>query len=216
MRGMTVVHHGTPGATLDDTGRSKYGIVGTVGANFERQVAEALHTWLDGRPETVHVFHDLSGLDTIGSRNTQSRSLNLGTSNIDHVILTGCGWIMLDAKGVGRGQLRVERGRGVLVTSSGQRRRQPWLDDGRAYSRAGALYDLTGDLTGTLVWVLPDEAQHDHPSLRTARCFRKGGVVLSRSELAHGDLEQLPELSVPYRPARAPDIERLRQHTSAA
>lgn len=209
---MTTIQHGTPGGSLDETG-SKYGYAGEVGARFERRVAAALEEWLSRRPEPVHVFHDLSGLATTAP--TGGRTLNLGTTNIDHVILTGRGWIMLDAKGVSPGQLRVEHDQGVLLTPDGQRRPQPWLDDGRAYSRAGCLFDLTRGKAGVMAWVVPDEVDYTHPSVRTAGCFRENSLLLTLSELAHGALEQISDLlPVPYRPADPRDIAALQKLTT--
>ncbi|WP_420803670.1 nuclease-related domain-containing protein [Saccharothrix deserti] len=59
----------------------------TRGARFERQVAAAFDRWLTALPETVHLFHDTE------------RIIDLRTGNIDHVMLTGAGWIIADAKG---------------------------------------------------------------------------------------------------------------------
>jgi hypothetical protein len=105
-------------------GAEKYGPAARVGAEFERRVAAAFEEWLSHRPETVHVFHDVRGLHTTNP--STGRQLNLGTSNIDHVMLTGVGWVMADPKRVGRGRLLVEEGRGVLVTPSGTRRPRRW------------------------------------------------------------------------------------------
>jgi hypothetical protein len=58
--------------------------------------------------------------------------------------LLGAGGLMADAKGVGRGRLVVESGKGMLVTADGRRLPQPWLDGRQAYSRVGALAGLTG------------------------------------------------------------------------
>lgn len=58
------------------------------------------------------MFHDLSGLDTAPPE--AGRRLNPGSSNIDHVVLNWKGWLILDAKNVLPGKLRVENGRGVV------------------------------------------------------------------------------------------------------
>jgi hypothetical protein len=212
---MPVIHHGTPGGSLHDTG-DRYGVAGKVGEYFERRVGAALDEWLRRRQEIVHVFHDLNNLSV--------PDFDLGTTNIDHVVLTGAGWIMIDAKGVGRGQLKVENGRGVLVPPRGVVRPQPWMDDGRGMSRAGILFKLTG-LEGVRVWVFPEGVDYTHPSLQRARCFAHprpavgeppppGDPVLTIHELAAGELEGLDELPVPYRPAPPQAIDVLCAHTN--
>jgi hypothetical protein len=205
---VTVRHYGIPGRSLEIDGTEKYGPAAGVGAEFERRVAAAFDQWLSRRLETVHLFHDVRGLQTTNRRT--GRRLNLGTNNIDHVMLTGAGWIMADAKGIGRGRLLVEHGRGVLVTPAGTRRPQPWLDDGRAYSRAGALFDLTG-LPGLMVWVLADDVDYSAFATQPPRCLQKGGYVVSLTELAAGELETAPELPPPYSPADPRAIAALQQ-----
>lgn len=208
---MGVAHHGIPGGSLAHDGEAKYGTAGRAGARFERQVAGAFDHWLKPRPELVHVFHDVTGLDTVHP--TSGRRLNLGTTNVDHLMLTGAGWIMADAKGVGQGQLLIEDGHGVLLTPSGERRPQPWLEDARAYSRAGAMFNLTGGKAGVMVWVLPDGVDFSHPSVRHPPCLSKGcGYLLSVRELARGELETIPELPPPYAPADPRDVEELARH----
>jgi hypothetical protein len=147
-------------------------------------------------PETVHVFHDLQDIRT--ARPRTGDTIDLGTGNLDHVMVTGAGWVLADAKGVGQGRLLVERGRGVPLTPDGQRRPQPWMDERHAYSRAGALVGLTG-LKGVLAWVLPDGVDYSALAERTPRCLADGGYVLSVGELAAGGLDAMPELPRPYR-----------------
>jgi hypothetical protein len=154
------------------------------------------------------------GLNTVSPQS--GRPLNLGTANVDHLMLTGAGWIMADAKGIGQGRLLIEHGHGVLVTPDGQRRPQPWLDDARAYSRAGVMSDLTGGKRGVMVWVLPDGVDASHPSMLHPPCLREGsyGYMLSVSELAAGELESISELPTPYPPADPADVARLTRHVS--
>jgi len=209
---MVVQHHGVPGRSLAIDGVAKYGPAALAGAVFEREVAAALDQWLRSRPEKVHVFHDVGRLNTINA--ASGRQLNLGTSNVDHVVLTGGGWIMADAKRVAQGRLMIDDGQGVLVTPSGQRRRQPWLENARAYSRAGAISDLAGGKKGVMVWVLPDSVDYSsHPSMAHPPCLpkRRGayGYILSISELAAGELETIPELTPPYRTPDPADMARL-------
>lgn len=181
-----------------------------MGAWFERQVAAALDRWLSRRPETVHVFHDLTRLDTVNG--TSGRRLNLGTSNVDHLVLTGAGWIMIDAKRIGRGRLVVERGRGMLITPEGHRRPQPWMDDGRANSRAGCMFDLAKNMGGEMVWVVPDEVDYSALAHQPPRCVRKRGYILTLAELAAGELEAIRELRPPYRAADPVHVARLKEH----
>ncbi|HZE16337.1 MAG TPA: hypothetical protein VE197_11830, partial [Mycobacterium sp.] len=109
--------------------------------------------------------------------------LNLGTTNIDHLLLTGAGWAMIDAKGCGAGTLQTnERGKGILVDPAGKIRPQPWMDDAHSYSRAGIPYRLTEGKPGWLVWVLPETIQYDRSVLK-ARFIQRTGSVLTIDEL---------------------------------
>lgn len=212
---MPAIHHGTPGQSLTDTGEAKYRASARIGAHFERRVANAIDHWLRHRPEPIHVFHDLSKLEADNPR--LGRRVALGATNIDHVILLGRRWIMLDAKGTGQGQLRVENGRGVLITPTGERRPQPWMDTTIAHSQAGVLYDLTGGKGGAAVWVLPENVDYSHPSVPTARCLARkkiNKIVLSISELTDGDLETDPALLPPYEKASPQDVLTLTKYIS--
>jgi hypothetical protein len=190
---MSVVVHGDPGQTLAEAGAAHYGRdAARRGLWFEGVTARALERWLAARPVTVHLFHDLTGFQRVEGHGYQP--LSLGTANIDHVILTGAGWVLVNAKGCAAGVLGTDvRGRGILTQPDGTVTRQPWLDDRRSYSHAGALVRLTG-LKGWMVWLVPDKTSLTDPSLTRARCFRSGGTILTVGELLDGGLMESPEI----------------------
>lgn len=150
------------------------------GAFFEQRVAQVLHHWLTGRPDEIHVFHDLVGLTDVVGAGLDPASL--GGSNIDHLVLTGSEWLMIDAKGCGAGSLRVESGKGMLVRPDGSCVPRPWMDNRRAYARAGVPYRLTEGKGGVAVWVLPQATAYDHPSVARAR------FLASRPEGSRGEM----------------------------
>jgi hypothetical protein len=191
---MTVTQYGVPGGSLTTTAHS-YGSAARAGAFFERRVAAALTSWLNSRPELTYLFHDLGRLRTTSR---SGRKLDLGNANIDHVLLTGVCSAMFDAKGIAPGKLVIDGGRGYLITSTGQRRPQPWLDDRRALARAGALHDLTG-LIGIMIWVLPELVDFSELCAEsTPRCLSYGGVFISIDDVASGRLEGTLPCRQPY------------------
>lgn len=205
---MPSIQYGIPGGSLAADSHC-YGSAARAGAFFERRVAGALARWLNGRPESTHLFHDLQRLR---SRSRTGRRLDLGQTNIDHVLLTGAGWVMFDAKGIAPGRLVVDKDRGQLITPAGERRPQPWLDDRRSYAQAGVLCDLT-DLTGTMIWVVPEDV--DFSALFTdsiPRCLAAGGGFITIDDLANGTLEAALPFPPPYAPASEAAIAALKQH----
>ncbi|MCP3801995.1 NERD domain-containing protein [Allokutzneria sp. A3M-2-11 16] len=116
---MGAVVHGRAGLSLQESAQWACSGTGNArrGAFFEQRVAQMLHFWLAGRPDEVHVFHDLIGLNNISGAGVEP--ISLGGSNIDHIVLTGSEWLMIDAKGCGAGSLQVHQGRGVLVRTTG-------------------------------------------------------------------------------------------------
>lgn len=210
-----VVVFGRPGLSARQNNGSEWSGTSRArrGAFFEERVAQALHQWLTRRTDTVHVFHDLVALNNITGAGLKPCSL--GNSNIDHLVLAGDTWFMLDAKGCGAGSLRVEEGAGVLVASDGRRTPQPWMDERTAYSRAGVPYRLTNGKGGVAIWVLPSHTAFDEPSVLNAKFLTTGGrmTVLHDTELAAGALDEL--LPAPALPADPRDIDRLRGHVSA-
>jgi nuclease-like protein len=212
---MGAVVHGRPGRSiLEHSGltaaeRSS----ARRGAFFEKQVARMLHRWLARRSDEVHVFHDLVGLNNVSGAGL--KPLSLGGSNIDHLVLTGDGWLMIDAKGCGAGSLQVHDGKGVLMRDDGTSTPQPWMDDRTAYSRAGVPYRLTEGKGGAAVWVLPRVTTYDHPSFQRARFLSRGGhfYILHDAELADGELDAA--LPASGKPAEPRDVERLSVHLSA-
>ena len=91
--------HGRAGQSLQEPDEWAWSGTTNVrrGAFFEQRGAQVLHHWLAGRPDEVHVFHDLVGLNNItGAR---LKPISLGGSNIDHLVVTGGDWLMIDAKG---------------------------------------------------------------------------------------------------------------------
>lgn len=170
--------HGVPGGNLGTGGARKYGAaVASRGGFIERAVARALESWLSGRPDRarLHLFHDLSGFRNIAGHGLGP--VSLGTANIDHVILSGQRWILVDAKGLGAGTLTTDaRGRGILVREDGMILPQRWIDVRTERPTAGVLVRLTG-LRGWPVWVLPDVTTLDLGKLIGARAFQAGWVM---------------------------------------
>ncbi|WP_158303096.1 nuclease-related domain-containing protein [Prauserella endophytica] len=213
---MGAVVHGRPGQSLRQSDEWRWSGTANArrGAFFEERVAQVLHLWLASRPDEVHVFHDLVGLNNITGAGLEP--ISLGGSNIDHLILTGGEWLMIDAKGCGAGSLRVEAGKGVLVRSDGSRSPQPWMDDQHAYSHAGVPFRLTNGKGGAAIWVVPHETSYDHPSVPRARFLSRKGAemcLLNDSEIAAGALDEV--LPSPAQPVDLRDVDRLHPHVSA-
>ncbi|MGI5292916.1 nuclease-related domain-containing protein [Nonomuraea polychroma] len=207
---MSVTVHGRPGWSLRSSGDGKYGSEARRGAFHEEQVARALERWLTKRPDHAHLFHDLLGFDKVTGAGLAS--LSLGTANIDHLVLTGARWLMIDAKGCGAGTLGLDpHGKGVMVKPDGTCVPQPWLDERRSYSLGGIPYRLTDGITGLMAWITPDTTLL-HPSLRTAACMRRGGVVLPMRALTDGYFDH--ELPPPQPAADAAHIARFSEYLS--
>ncbi|MGH3713377.1 MAG: nuclease-related domain-containing protein [Micromonosporaceae bacterium] len=208
---MPVVEHGTAGTTIG-TAADRYGAAARRGGFFERQVGAALRDWLSRRPDQLHLFHDLQRLRQV--RGAGADSLDLGEANIDHVVLSGEGWLMIDAKGCGAGVLGVdEAGRGVLVRADGSAQPQPWMDHARFYSLAGALFRLTSGKRGHPVWVVPDDTRYDQ-SIGNAAFLRRGGTIANIGEIRAGALD--PRLPAPQAVAEPGDVARLLSHLCVA
>ncbi|MDA2804797.1 nuclease-related domain-containing protein [Nocardiopsis suaedae] len=167
-----VVHvHGLPGTSLGAAAQ-QYGSSAKRGAFFERCVGAAVQTWLENLPGVYHLFHDLVRLDHVTGAGL--KPLSLGQTNIDHLVLTGTGWLLIDAKGCGVGVLGTDsQGKGRLVTPSGEQVVQPWMDSRRSYSQAGIAHRLTDGGKGQLVWVIPEETDIDEASASRARIFER-------------------------------------------
>ena len=213
---MGVIVHGYPGRTLESGGEARYGRASTRrGAWFEGVTARALERWLSARRAKTHLSHDLTGFQHVEGHGYPP--VSLGAANIDHVILTGRGWLMVNAKDCGSGTLGTDsRGRGVLMHADGTLTPQPWLDDCRSYSHAGVLTRLTG-LKGCLVWVVPDGTSTTHPSAERARCLRYTGMIMTVGELLAGELLQSPQVAdllAAARPARASAVAALDRHVA--
>jgi len=192
--------HGSPGRSLRGDGGRMYGADARRGAFIEEATARALEHWLSGRPDCagLHLFHDLGGFRDITGCGLPP--LSLGTANIDHVILSGARWLLVDAKGTAPGTLTTDSaGRGVLIEADGSRRPEPWLDNTKMRSAAGVLVRLTG-LRGWPVWVVPTATEHD-PGVLKARAFRPGGAICTISDVYDGALDQV--LAIPQ-PAADP------------
>ncbi|MEU8205631.1 nuclease-related domain-containing protein [Streptosporangium sp. NPDC049046] len=209
---MSVTVHGTPGWSLSDSGGAKYGSDARRGAFHERQVARALEQWLNTRPEHFHLFHDLERFDQV--RGAGMKPLSLGSANIDHVVLTGATWLVIDAKGCGAGTLGLDQdGKGALLKPDGTLVPQRWLDDRRSYSRGGIIYRLTGGIQGGTAWIVPDTTLLD-PSIQHALCSTpgKGGPVLPMRAISDGYFNRhFPALQPAADPAH---IEALAAHLS--
>ncbi len=191
--------HGEPGRRLLEDGGRTYGAAGARRGSFiEQAVARALEHWLSRRPDRagLHLFHDLGGFRDVAGHGFGP--VSLGTANIDHVVLSGARWLVIDAKGTGAGTLTTDaRGRGVLVQEDGAERPEPWLDTTKMRSAAAVLIRLTG-LRGWPVWVSPDATGHD-PQVLKARAFRYGGTICSIADVYGGSLDKV--LPAPQPPA---------------
>ena len=138
--------HGMPGQRLLEGGARRYGAAdASRGAFIERAVARALEHWLAGRPDCagLHLFHDLGGFRNITGHGLGP--VSLGRANIDHVVLSGAQWLLIDSKGLGAGTLTTDPdGRGVLVRADGTSEPQRWMDSAMERSLAGVLVAADG------------------------------------------------------------------------
>lgn len=188
----SVCVHGTPGQSLLEEGAGKYGAAdASRGAFIERAVARALESWLSSRPDCagLHLFHDLRGFRKVTGQGLGP--VSLGRGNIDHVVLSGTRWLLVDSKGLGAGTLTTgPDGRGVLVQADGASEPQRWMDSTAERAAAGILFRLTG-LRGWPVWVLPDATTLDFPGMLKARAFRAGGTISQISDIYSGSLGEL-------------------------
>ena len=182
-------------------------------AFIEEAAARALEHWLSHRPDCagLHLFHDLGGFqDVTGHR---LGPVSLGTANIDHVILSGGRWLLIDAKGTAAGIPTTDSaGKGVLIQPDGSRRPEPWLDNTKTRSAAGILVRLTG-MRGWPVYVVPDATKHDQGVLK-ARAFGPGGAICTISDVYSGSLDQV--LAVPQPPADPAAVAALARYVAAA
>jgi hypothetical protein len=200
MTDLSVNVHGTPGQSLGGDGARIYAARDrSRGAFIEQAVARALEHWLSRRPDRsgLHLFHDLGGFRDVAGHGFGP--VSLGSTNIDHVILSGYQWLMVDAKGTGAGTLTTDaRGRGVLIRADGTAQPEPWLDSTKARSAAGVLARLTG-LRGRPTWIVPDVTATDDPEVLKARAFKYGGIICPISEVYGAELDKV--FPVPQPPA---------------
>jgi hypothetical protein len=183
------------------------------GGFIEEATARALEHWLARRLDRagLHLFHDLGRFRDVAGCGLPP--LSLGTANIDHVVLSGARWLLIDAKGTGAGTLTTDSaGKGVLVRPDGSTRPEPWLDNGKTRSAAGVLVRLTG-LRGWPVWVVPDGTKND-PGLFKSRAFRDGGGICTIGDVYSGQLDQL--LAAPQPPADPAAVAALARYVTAA
>lgn len=191
--------HGTPGGSLDKiSAAARYG-KGPAwrGAVIERATARALRTWLAGRPdaEKFHLFHDLGDFINVPGRVHEPTGkifppMNIGGRNIDHLILSGTQWVMIDSKGVGRGIIGTENGKGYLFKPDGTKQSLPWMNKMSHWGMVGCLWRLTG-LDGYPAWVYPS-ATDSRPDCLEAKCMSRGsGGMCSISEVYEGWLDNL-------------------------
>lgn len=207
--------HGVPGQRLLEGGARRYGAADVSrGAFIERAVARALEHWLSGRPDCagLHLFHDLGGFRNVAGHGLGP--VSLGRANIDHVVLSGTQWLLIDSKGLGVGILTTDpAGRGMLVRADGTSEPQRWMDSTRERSAAGILFRLTG-LRGWPAWVLPDVTTLDLPGLVKARAFRSGGTVGQISDVYSGSLDEV--MRAPQPPADPAAVAALVRYVTAA
>ena len=202
--------HGEPGQRLLDGGARAYGAaLARRGSFVEQAVARALEHRLSRRPDRagLHLFHDLGGFRDVAGHGFGP--VSLGAANIDHVVLTGARWLVIDAKGTGAGTLTTDaRGRGLLVQADGTERPEPWLDLAMMHSAAVVLTRLTG-LRGWPVWVTPDATGHD-PQVLKARAFKRGGTICSIGDVYAGSLDTV--LPLPQPPAASDAVAALSRY----
>lgn len=130
--------YGTPGCSLGAAGSEKYGPDARRGEFFERATARALEHWLGQRADAgaFRLFHDLGNFVNMSGQGL--RPISLGTANIDHLVLTGSAFALIDSKGTAAGTLTLDaRGRGVLVRPDGATQAEPWLDSRKTQFRHG-------------------------------------------------------------------------------
>lgn len=190
---MSVTVYGRPGGGLEADGAARYGEnKARVGVLFERWVAGSLESWLAATPGEYHLFHDLTGFGDAEGHGFGP--VNLGGTNIDHVVLAGRYWLMVNSKATGKGSLSVdEHGRGQLVRPDGATWSQRWLDQDTAYSHAGILVRLTG-LRGRWAWVVADYTLVTDPRLELAPCLWYGPdvtAIVSLAQAREGALARL-------------------------
>ena len=208
---MSVIVHGRPGGSLEAGGADRYGRNDARrGQFFEGITGRALERWLAGRPDagSFHLFHDLGDFNDVSGHGYGPMSL--GTLNIDHLVLTGAGCLIVDAKGTGAGTLAVDdEGHGVLRLPDGTERPEPWMDKVKTKAVIGAVFRVLG-FGGHPVWVLPDVTVPDPESVTRARVFRYGAFICSVSEVYGGELDQFfPGPQPPVGPA---EVVALRRH----
>ena len=201
VRTMSVIVYGRPGASLEAGCGRRFGRdYARRGAFFERMTGGVLEGWLADARGHYHLLHDLTGLGFADARpDVGLDRMDVGRANFDHVVLGGAGWLLVNAKGIGKGTLCLdEQGRGVLVREDGEVRRQPWLDKATANAYAGMLRRLTG-AQGSLAWVVPDWTVIDQESLAAARCLQLGpevAAVVTSAECRAGALERLAVIAL--------------------
>ncbi|MGH3759876.1 nuclease-related domain-containing protein [Actinophytocola sp.] len=131
MGNIVAIIYGCAGASVEKAANEETASAARRGAYFERVVAEALQRWADSRPDKLHIFHDLVRLNEV--RRPNGKFFNLANANIDHVVLTGARFLLVDSKGCGRGVLRysAEAG-GELVRPDGTTTPQPWMNNAKS------------------------------------------------------------------------------------
>jgi hypothetical protein len=137
---VSVIVHGVPGRPY--LGGRGFAAVHRARAGSVREctVAAALADWLTVEPGEFHLFHDLHGIPGYAP-------------NIDHVILTGSGVLVLDAKWLRDGQLLVNRASGLgWLRRPGGGHAVSWLEPAYRGSAAAALVAQPG----ARCFVIPD------------------------------------------------------------
>ena len=210
---MSVIVHGVPGQSLQQVGAAQYGkAAARCGGFFERVTAAVLEDVLAAAPGAFHLFHDLGGFRKVEGHGYGPISPGI---NIDHLVLTGGGYAIVNAKGCGAGVLAVAPGNiGILVKPDGTERRQPWLDSRADYAAAGVVIRLTG-LLGIVAFVAPRETTV-HPSIVNARALTGGCLIMNTADLRAGELlaRLQPEVA-PGSPAAPEHVAALRRYLTA-
>jgi hypothetical protein len=167
---------------------------------------------LSRRPDCagLHLFRDLGGFRDVAGYGYGP--VSLGTADIDHVVLSGAQWLLVDSKGMGAGTLTTDAaGKGVLIRADGTAEPQWWLDSAQERSAAGVLVRLAG-LRGWPVWVLTDATTFG-PGMTKARAFRHGGTICQISDVYSGSLDEV--LPVPQPPADPDSVATLARYVTA-
>lgn len=195
-----------------DASQDRYGPAARRGSYFEKAVARSLETWISKRPDrnSIHLFNDLDEFQSVPGIGTLP-PLDVGPRNIDHVVLTGDRWLIIESKGIGAGTLRMAGTDVYLMQADGTLILQPWANSLEMWPMAGIMHRLTNGMRGQTVWIIPSSVTL-HENLTGARFLSRGGYIATVREIYQSHLnEALP----PGRPPADPQlVEKLSRYVS--